>query len=428
MRVCMLSTGFPRFRGDLFGAFVLELARALVARQVEVEVVAPGQAGTPAREEMHGVRVRRFSYFAPRRWQRVAYGGGIPTNLATSRLARWQVPLFLAGFTAAARAAAGRADVVHCHWTVSGLVGYLACRPGSRPLVLTVRGSDVHLLGAGRARRLAHAWVCRRMGAVVAVSNDIGARLVDSGVDPHRVHVVGNGVDGRFHPADRRQARASLGLPSDRFIALFVGLLVPVKGLHCLFEALEVCAGDGWLCVLVGDGTLRPELERQAREGGLADRVLFAGRRPSDEVPLWMNAADVLVLPSLSEGRPNVVLEARACGLPVVATRVGGTPELVRHGETGLLVEPEDPAALAAGLGEMAAGRERRERMGERGRELLLEEGRTWQACAERMLAIYESVAGAHGPRADTLGARPLPPVRERAGGTAGAVAGPAPH
>lgn len=393
MRVCMLTTGFPRYRGDLFGSFVLELARALVARGVQVEVVAPGEAGAPRRDEVHGVRVRRFSYFVPRRWQRVAYGGGIPTNLAASRLARLQVPFFLAGFTAAARAAAARADLVHGHWTISGLVGWLACRPGSRPVVLTVRGSDIHQLGAGQAGAL-HGWICRRMGAVVAVSQDIAGRLHQAGVPAERVHLVYNGVDSRFAPGDRQQARRELGLPSQACVALFVGLLVPVKGLDVLLESVRRCRAADLLCVVVGGGPLRDELEHEVAADGLQERVRFAGQQPSHRIPTWMHAADLLVLPSRSEGRPNVVLEAQACGLPVVATRVGGTPELVRHGESGMLVDSDDAPALAACLDELAGSPERRAALGQAGRRSLLDAGLTWGASAQRMEEIYARLQG----------------------------------
>ncbi|MFA6107768.1 MAG: glycosyltransferase, partial [Candidatus Latescibacterota bacterium] len=236
MRVCMLTTGFPRFRGDLFGAFVLELARELVCQGVTVEVVAPHQAGLPTRELLDGVEVRRFRYLVPAGWQRVAYGGGIPTNLQASALVRCQVPLFMAGFTLAARRAAARADLVHCHWTASGIAGIGAVLGRRRPLVLTVRGSDLHLQGDAAGRLNRRVW--RKMDRVAAVSQDLADRLVQAGVAPDCVTVLHNGVSERFAPVDRQAARQRLGLPPDRFVLLFVGLLVPVKGLDLLLEAL----------------------------------------------------------------------------------------------------------------------------------------------------------------------------------------------
>jgi glycosyltransferase involved in cell wall biosynthesis len=390
-RVCMLTTGFPRFPGDLFGHFVLELAKELVKGEWEVRVVAPHQKGLPCREVMEGVQVRRFRYFWPAAWQRVAYGGGIPANLRQSWLARLQVPFFLLGFWWQALWQTRPCALVHGHWTVSGLVAYLATRWWRRPLVLSVRGSDLHLMGRGWRRGLnqkVYAWMDR----IVAVSQDIGRKLAESGVPSHRIQVVYNGVDPRFRPLERQAMRQRLGLPEQGFIVLFVGLLVPVKGVDVLLKALAQGGNENRLCALVGDGPWRRDLEQQVEAAGLSGRVLFAGQRPADEIPCWMNAADLLVLPSLSEGRPNVVLEALSCGLAVVATRVGGTAELVRHGETGWLVESGDAAGLAQAIDRLRRDEPLRQRLGQAGRQSIQEGGLTWAASAQKVQAIYQEL------------------------------------
>ena len=210
------------------------------------------------------------------------------------------------------------------------------------------------------------------------------------GVPKSKIKVVANGVDRRFQPADRRVMRERLGLPDGEFIVLFVGLLVPVKGVDLLVGALAELVDPKPLCLLIGDGPERPELERQAAELGVGERLRFVGCRSSDEIPTWMGAADILVLPSRSEGRPNVVLEAQACGLPVVATRVGGTPELVCDGKTGLLVESEDVAGLADALQRLRIDRGLREALGRAGREQA--DGMTWAVSAEKMAAIYRDL------------------------------------
>ena len=388
--VCMLTTGFPRFEGDLFGSFILELGRRLVADGVTVSVVAPHAAGLPRCERFAGVLVNRFRYFLPSRWQQVAYGGGIPANM--SRLSvRLQIPAFLLGFWCAGMRRTRRAAVVHCHWTISGFVAYWATRLSRRPLVLSVRGSDIMRLEKGLM-----GWVNRRtyrwMDRIIAVSEDIAERLRAAGVDGEKIRVVYNGVDERFQPRDRSQMRRRLSLPQDRLQILFVGLLAPVKGLDILIEALRL-VGDGEAdCLLVGTGPLEEQLRRAAAAAGIAERVRFVGPQPSGEIPAWLNAADLLVLPSLSEGRPNVVVEAQACGLPVLATRVGGTPELIEHGETGLLVESGDPEALAAGLSRLLCDAGLRQRLGRLGRERLAAQGLTWEASAVRIRAIYDEL------------------------------------
>ncbi|MBI2505590.1 MAG: glycosyltransferase [Candidatus Latescibacteria bacterium] len=390
MKVCVLTTGFPRFAGDLFGSFVLELCRELAAQGVELEVVAPHEGGIPRRELVDGVRIWRFIYMLPTSWQRVAYGGGIPTNLKQSWAARLQVPFFLASFWWRAWRSSRRVDLVHCHWTICGLVGYLATR-GRCPLVLSVRGSDIHLLEGGMMGGL-NRWIYRRMDMLIAVSQDIAAKLGQSGVPREKIQVVYNGVDRRFRPRDRQEARQELGLPAAAFILLFVGLLVPVKGVEVLLEALEALGDRQMYCVLVGGGPLETELKAQVQARSLEAPVLFAGPRPTAQIPVWMNAADVLVLPSYSEGRPNVVLEAQACGLPVIATRVGGTPELIRDGETGLLVDSGDEAQLALALAGLKQNSEYRRRLGQAGRQSV--QGCTWEASALQVRAIYDQLLG----------------------------------
>ena len=389
LKVCMLTTGFPRFPGDLFGTFVLELARELTAKNIGVEVVAPHEAGLARAEHFGRVGICRFRYFFPAARQAVAYGGGIPSNIRNSWAARLQVPFFLLGFCWRALWKVRNGDVVHCHWTISGLVAYVSTRLWRRPLVLSVRGSDIHLVEHGLVAQL-HRKIYARMDLIVAVSQDIAEKLAAIGVPRDKVRVVCNGVDRRFQPGDRQAARRRLDLQAGDFIALFVGLLIPIKGLDILVEALAKSQTGELVCLLVGDGPLLSELQQQAADLGVGDRLRFVGRQPSDEIPDWMAAADVLVLPSRSEGRPNVVLEAQSCGIPVVATAVGGTPELVQDGETGLLLEPDDPQALAAAIDRLRSDSGLRDRLVQAGREQAAT--LTWAASAEQMADIYRDV------------------------------------
>jgi|TARA_B100001964_G_scaffold69644_1_gene78985 glycosyltransferase involved in cell wall biosynthesis len=388
--VCLLTTGFPRFKGDLFGSFVFELARGLHRQGLRVGVLAPHDRGAAAREEVDGILVRRFRYFLPS-WQRLAYGGGMPTNLRESWGARLQVPFFLVAFWLRALGMARRSRVLHCQWTISGLVGYLVSLLIRRPVILTVRGSDFHLSKSGLGA-MVNRFVYRRMASVLAVSEDLARQIGSVGVSPQRLHVVSNGVDERFHPADRGMARSELGVPAAEVMVLFVGLLVPVKGLDHLFDALQLLHDLPLTCVLVGDGPLRADLESRLAGSELEGRVVFAGRRSATEIPKWMAAADVLVLPSLSEGRPNVVLEAQACALPVVATAVGGTPELVEDGVHGLLVPPGDSNALAGSLRRLVSDEDLRRRLGASARQRIDSGGHTWDATALRTRQIYDGV------------------------------------
>ena len=391
MKVLMLTTGFPRFVGDLFGSFVSEQAHALSRCGAHIAVLAPHEKGLSRRETVGAIEVFRFRYAWPAALQRVAYGGGIPTNVRNSWWARLQVPLFLLGFVIETRRCGQSADLVHCHWTVSGLVALWALGRGKK-LVLSVRGSDMHMLSGQWGRRLNH-FIASRMDRVVAVSEDIAKKLADAGVEREKISVVYNGVDGRFCPGDRPAVRDTLQIPSKTFVLLFVGLLVPVKGIDVLVEALSPWRDrSGWRLYVIGDGPLLSPLKERCLDEDIASQVCFVGRRSSQEVPQWMQAADVLVLPSHSEGRPNVVLEAQACGLPVVATRVGGTPELIRDGETGLLVEPGAVARLREALEVLWKDGPLQRRMGEQARKHIEMGEHSWEHSANALHTLYRDV------------------------------------
>ena len=167
--------------------------------------------------------------------------------------------------------------------------------------------------------------------------------------------MVYNGVDAAlFRPGDRGEARRRLGLDPDRTALLYVGNLLPVKGGDVLIDACArlLARGADFDLHVVGKGPLRPELERMAREKGLGERTRFHGVIPHDQLPDWFRAASALILPSRSEGVPNVLLEAAACGTPFVATAVGGVPEVAHLGDSRL-APPEDPVGLADGIEEL---------------------------------------------------------------------------
>jgi glycosyltransferase involved in cell wall biosynthesis len=177
--------------------------------------------------------------------------------------------------------------------------------------------------------------------------------VTELGIPRERIRVQHNGVDGeRFRIRDRSAARQRLGVAEDRQLVTFVGNLVPEKGVDVLIDAMGALEGAGTEnleLALVGAGGMAEALRQRAGALGIGPRVRFCGRRPHEEIADWITAADLFCLPSLREGCPNVVLEALASGRPVVASRVGGVPELIRE-ETGVLVPARDAPALAEGI------------------------------------------------------------------------------
>ncbi len=273
-----------------------------------------------------------------------------PRTLFLPRLAHvaWG-PLYAASIAPALRKYRGKIDVVLGSWAYpDGFAAVLAARMLGVPAVVKLHGSDINQLAKLPGPRAMLAWALPRAAHVVAVSKALATEVVAFGVRPDRVSIVMNGVDAtRFHPQDRLAARAALGVPATAQLALYVGNLKPEKGVGELARAWPLVAQrlpHGELAV-VGGGALHDDVVARAGE-----RVRMLGPQPADEVARWMAACDVLVLPSHSEGTPNVVLEALASGRRVVASAVGGIPDLLTSPVLGTLVPPKNSEALADAL------------------------------------------------------------------------------
>jgi len=265
-----------------------------------------------------------------------------------------------------------------------GLAARRLARALGIPYVIKARGSDLHALPASGLRRDLAAEAVRHADAVVAVSRNLADIALALGAAAEKVHVLHNGIDlGQFHIRERSESQHALGLPLQGPVALFVGNLLPVKGLDILLHALSRLKTG--MLYIAGEGPLRGALLRQVATLSLGERVRFLGTVGRADLVIWMNAADVLVLPSRNEGCPNVVLEAMACGTPVVASRVGAVPDLL-HADCGRTVEPRNPEALAEAL--HAAWARTWDRVAIRRRV----DGLSWERSAERLFDILRAV------------------------------------
>jgi glycosyltransferase involved in cell wall biosynthesis len=350
MRLLLITNVFPSPLHPTKGVFNLQLVRAL-RRANEIRVICPiawtdemmgrsGRRRIPP-ERFHtadGTRVLFPRYYFPPKVFRRHYGSFMWYSV------RGIVRDQLVGF---------RPDVILGYWAhPDGEVAVRAARLANVPALVMVGGSDVLLMTGNGARRQCVLNVLRAADRVVPVSNSLKEKLVEFGIESGKVRVVERGVDtSLFHPGDRDEARRKLGLKAFSPVLVWVGRMVPVKGLDVLLAACGVLRRQGLdfhLC-LIGDGPLRGALARQADAEGIADAVRFIGAVPPDDLPDWYRAANVVVLPSRSEGVPNVLREAIACGIPYVASRVGGIPDL-SSARCNRLVPPEDSRALADAL------------------------------------------------------------------------------
>lgn len=263
-----------------------------------------------------------------------------------------------------------RVAIVHSYLYDASIAARLAGRWARVPIILTSTRAPLEYLPrfAWWLDRFTSRW-CQRVLAVSRHTADVIVRV--EGIPSDKVVVVPNGVDlQRFSPRSLGEARATWGVEERAFVVGTIGRLSPEKGHRYLLEALAIVkeAVPTLVCLIAGGGPLRNQLERQVGELGLGGVCRFLGEVP--QVETVFAAVDVMVLPSLFEGMPNAVLEAMAMGCPVVATAVGGSTELVGEGETGLLVPPADPMALAGAIVRLASSEALRESMRKRSREV----------------------------------------------------------
>jgi glycosyltransferase involved in cell wall biosynthesis len=301
-RILVVTPIYPTADRPEAGAFVARRVAALRERGLQVEVAAPP------------------SY-------RV---GGLRRHLTILR--RALVP-------------GSRPDGVEGHVLfVAGFIALLAARLQRRPLLIYAHGLDVRVTAQRTpVHRFLSRLVARGAGVVVTNSRATAEYVARLGVT---AEVVPPGVDfARFEPGDRLAARVSVGLPAAARVALYVGTLSSRKGADVFAAALA--ASPGWLGVMVGSG------EHEAQIRARQPQIHLAGVVEPNAVPTWMQAADVVVVPSREEPLGLAAIEALACGAPIIATRTGGLAEVVRDGVNGLLVEPGDAGAIRGALGRL---------------------------------------------------------------------------
>ena len=385
MRILFVTHSFPRFRGDVAGAFILRLARALADGGTEVRVLAPSAPRLADVETIDGIAVRRFRY-APKKWETLAYTGTMAEQVGDSFRGKAALAGMLSRGALAVRSAAAEfaPDVIHAHWWFpAGLLAFGSL--SSKPLVTTMHGSDVRLARRSAWAPVLFRRVMARSSAVTAVSSYLASEAksmaagLNVAVEPMPVNVE------LFSPL----AGATAGSRSpDRF--LFVGRLNEQKGIALLLQALAA-SGSGASLDVVGDGDGRAALESIARTLGVAGRVRWLGAQSQEQlVPLY-RAATAVVIPSEGEGLGLVAVEAQLCETPVIAFRSGGLPDVVSDGATGLLTPPGDVGALAAAMDAVLARDDRGASLGRAGRDAALARFSP-NVVASHYASIYESV------------------------------------
>ena len=348
VKTLVVTTLYPSAARPVHGIFVeTRLRELLKSGKVESQVIAPvpwfplknprfGEyaryACTPEEETHNDIRVSHPRYFLP-----PAIGMNLaPYTLALSILTKAR-EIQRSGFDF---------DLIDAHYYYpDGVAAGIVARKLNKPYVVTARGTDLNLIPEyPRPRRLILETAHCAAGSI-GVCKALMDRLAELGADPAKLHVMRNGVDlERFHPIDRSEARELLKFGDER-ILLSVGHLVERKGHNLAIEALASLPKNSIL-VIAGTGPDLAPLRELAEAKNLSNRVRFVGQVPNEQLKYWYSAADALVLFSSREGWANVLLESMACGTPVIATNIWGTPEVVSTANAGRLMSDRSPEAF----------------------------------------------------------------------------------
>ncbi len=395
MKALFLPTAYPRGAADVITPWLVELIQRLRAVGISVEVLAPSFRGL-ASQDVEGVRVHRFRY-APAAWETLTHEQTVPDRLRERPAYLALVPGYvLAGSLAAARLArSGEFDVLHAFWPLPhALFGMAAKRVARVPLVSTFFGVELTWLESQFPfLRPMLRQIVRGSDAVTAISSYTAAKLAGlvPGVEPV-VIPFGAAVDPvNGSGSVTRQEGGSYEL-------LFVGRLVERKGVPYLIEAVARIRHTHPVRLrIVGEGPLRAEWEANACDLGLQGVVQFDGLVSRADLEMRYRECDACVLPAVfdakgdTEGLGVVLLEALSYGKPVIASGVGGIPDIVRHEQTGLLVPPADAEALAEAIRRYIEEPELAATLAERGRRHV-EQNFSWPAIVERLAVLYHEV------------------------------------
>ena len=396
-RVLVLTTTFPRWKGDTIQLFVYELSRRLQENGLELFVLAPHHRGAKRYEVLDGLKVFRFPYFYPEKYQRLAYGQGILFNMKHSFLAKVQVPLLFLSelFYAVKIIKQNKIDIVHSHWIIpSGIIGAICKKVLGLRHITTLHGSDINTVNKSKLLCKVCSFVVRNCDKISANSSYTKSKIVSINEEARdKLEVIPMGVDiDSFKPKDKIPQYSS----GAEYLILTVGRLVDWKGTKYLITAMAevIKSFPKARLLIIGDGPERASLEALTAELGLKGNVSFLGAVKNADLPRYYISADVFCLPSVelegqTEGLGVVLLEAMACGVPVIASKVGGTPDIIEDGYNGLLVPAMSPLDLSSGIIRILSDPKLAHKFSTNGR-ISIEEKFSWEYVSRKFQQVYK--------------------------------------
>lgn len=398
-RVLVIATTFPRWQNDIRPAFVYELSKRLQNNGFEIVVLAPHHKGAEKFEIMDGMRVYRFPYFWPAKYQKLVYGGGILPNLKQSNLAKIQVPFMVLSefYYTFKLIKKERIDVIHTHWIIpTGFVGAIIGRIFNKVHITTAHAGDVFTIRKSKILGIFGSFVFKNSEMITA--NSEYTKNVILSIDDRfkdNVEIVPMGVDtSRFNPNKASNLRKIYGA---EYLILSVGRLVDKKGIEHLIMAMKEVTKifPNAKLIIGGSGPVKNKLVKLCENLELTKNVIFTGYIDNADLPKYYASSDIFVLPSIetkggdTEGLGVVLLEAMACGTPVIGSNIGGITDIIIDKETGFLTQPNNPKDIAEKIIKLLSNEKMGQKFSENGL-ITVQKKFTWDVVTKQFTKLYQ--------------------------------------
>lgn len=343
MKICIVPTMFPKYRGDYYGSFVFDEAKTLVDKGFEVHVVTQHNQNTPYEEIVEGIHVHRFRWLEPRKFRALVHFRGVIDSI---RLLTYVIALFFKLIRVIFKY---KINIIHAHSTIpTGFLAVIISKIFRIPSFVTAHGMDVNNFENSLIFKRIISYTLNNCYKTIAVSDDLADKMEQLGVDENKILVLRNAVDiNRFKPINGKSFLKD-EVEENEVVILFVGYLDTFKGIFELIDAFFKIYKENKSIklLIVGTGPKHKELKRKVSELELDNSVIFTGKVAHGDIHQYYQAADIFVLPSYSEGLPLSILEAMASNTSVIAGNVGGIPEIIEDGKNGFIVPPKDIEVL----------------------------------------------------------------------------------
>lgn len=339
--ICFLTAAYPSPAEPQRGCFVETLALAIKETGYDLYVVTPKIYKKDSLfEKRKGFSITRFPFFS---------GNKLLMHRGKTPIIRMAIYILSGFFAAMFIIIRKKCSLIHSNWILpTGLIGILCSFITGKPQIIMARGADVNIIPY-RSKILFKLtkFVLKYSKRIITVSHQARDIFIkEYGISRNKISIISSGVDLKFFkPISSNKCRKSLKLKGKKHIGVFIGDLIPRKGVVNLIEGYNTLPESirNNLCIyIIGDGPLREEFKTKVDKLKLNKNIIFLGRQARNKIPLWINASDFIILPSLNEGTPNSVMEALACKTPVLASAVDGTKKLIKDRKSGILFRSGD--------------------------------------------------------------------------------------